>query len=354
MLDLQEPKSKKPADTAFKQQRLPAWQPILTARNVMPIFFAVAAAFIPIGIGLLYLTNMVQEFTLDYTHCKSIDDPKQRSCADIIGSNRNMSCHCSIPFKLEEDFAPNVYMYYGLTNYYQNHRRYVKSRDDFQLLGKLSKTPSSDCAPYDYHNNKPIAPCGAIANSLFSDNLILMYSERIVPLLRTQIAWKSDKSIKYHNPEHSEGNLKEAFKDFEKPIDWRVNIWELDKENELNNGFENEDLIVWMRTAALPDFRKLYRRIDHSKEFKNGLPKGHYKLVIDYNYPVAGFGGTKSLILSNTSFTGGRNLFLGYAYIVVGCCCFLLGLLFLILHIKYKPSANTGDISVVSPSTSYQ
>lgn len=59
-------------------------------------------------------------------------------------------------------------MYYGLTNYYQNHRRYVKSRDDFQLLGKLSKTPSSDCAPYDYHNDKPIAPCGAIANSLFS------------------------------------------------------------------------------------------------------------------------------------------------------------------------------------------
>lgn len=37
-----------------------------------------------------------------------------------------------------------------------------------------------------------------------------MYSERIVPLLRTQIAWKSDKSIKYHNPEHSEGNLKEG------------------------------------------------------------------------------------------------------------------------------------------------
>jgi len=54
-------------------------------------------------------------------------------------------------------------------------------------------------------------------------------------------------------------------------------------------------------------------------------------------YPVAGFGGTKSLILSNTSFTGGRNLFLGYAYIVVGCVCFLLGLLFLIIYIRNKP-----------------
>lgn len=63
-----------------------------------------------------------------------------------------------------------------------------------------------------------------------------------------------------------------------------MNIWELDKENPSNNGFENEDLIVWMRTAALPDFRKLYRRIDHSqRSFENGLPKGNYTLLIEYS-----------------------------------------------------------------------
>lgn len=32
----------------------------------------------------------------------------------------------------------NVFMYYGLSNYYQNHRRYVKSRDDSQLNGNLN------------------------------------------------------------------------------------------------------------------------------------------------------------------------------------------------------------------------
>ena len=66
-------------------------------------------------------------------------------------------------------------MYYGLTNYYQNHRRYVKSRDDEQLIG--SKTDpnalSSDCKPYrspDAENatGDGYAPCGAIANSLFN------------------------------------------------------------------------------------------------------------------------------------------------------------------------------------------
>lgn len=39
-----------------------------------------------------------------------------------------------------------------------------------------------------------------------------------------------------------------------------------------------------MRTAALPDFRKLYRRIDHShNEFEIGLPKGHYTLLVEYS-----------------------------------------------------------------------
>lgn len=74
----------------------------------------------------------------------------------------------------------NVYMYYGLSNYYQNHRRYVKSRDDDQLLGRLSATPSTDCVPFAYEDTDtgaqmPIAPCGAIANSLFNGSYIYFY-----------------------------------------------------------------------------------------------------------------------------------------------------------------------------------
>ena len=53
----------------------------------------------------------------------------------------------------------------------QNHRRYVRSRDDLQLHGELKSTVSSDCDPFSKVNGTPIAPCGAIANSLFNGRL---------------------------------------------------------------------------------------------------------------------------------------------------------------------------------------
>jgi hypothetical protein len=39
-------------DTAFKQQRLKAWQPILTPKVVLPTLFIIGVIFAPIG-GLL-------------------------------------------------------------------------------------------------------------------------------------------------------------------------------------------------------------------------------------------------------------------------------------------------------------
>lgn len=281
-------------DSAFKQQRLPAWQPILTAGTVLPTFFVIGVAFIPVGIGLLYFSDEVKEHIIDYTNCNATnhfhDNGLPKKCADVIAANPIEECMCKITFELATEFAGKVYMYYGLTNFYQNHRRYVKSRDDTQLLGLLNLEVSRDCAPFDYYEEEenqekkriPIAPCGAIANSLFNDNLTLysLKHDTPVPLLRTGIAWPSDKTIKFKNPE---GNLTEAFKDFRKPKNWTKNIYELDETDKDNNGFQNEDLIVWMRTAALPTFRKLYRRVDHSQDgFKNGLLAGNYTLQIKY------------------------------------------------------------------------
>lgn len=56
-----------------------------------------------------------------------------------------------------------------MDNFYQNHRRYVKSRDDDQLLGRVNPTVNSDCKPFATDSeDKIFAPCGAIANSMFN------------------------------------------------------------------------------------------------------------------------------------------------------------------------------------------
>ena len=46
-------------DTAFKQQRLKAWQPIFTPKTVLPTFFIIGIIFAPIGALLVWGSGLV-------------------------------------------------------------------------------------------------------------------------------------------------------------------------------------------------------------------------------------------------------------------------------------------------------
>ena len=93
-----------------------------------------------------------------------------------------------------------------------------------------------------------------------------------------------------------------------------------------------------MRTAGLPNFRKLYG------EIKDDLKKGTYYLDIKNNYDVSSFAGSKYFVLSTTNVLGGTNYFLAVCYIIVGALCIMFGIIFFIAYMGRKQSGpNTAN-----------
>ena len=89
-----------------------------------------------------------------------------------------------------------------------------------------------------------------------------------------------------------------------------------------------------MRTAGLPNFRKLWGKI------KTDLPVDAYKIHIQNNYKVSNFKGKKSFVLSTTNALGGKNYFLAVCYITVGTLCMLFALIFCIAYVRRKDGAS--------------
>ncbi|XP_043449887.1 cell cycle control protein 50C-like isoform X1 [Prionailurus viverrinus] len=326
--------SKLPDNTALKQQQLPAYRLQLSATGVLSGFFATGAFCLGVGIILILSAKSIKEIEIKYTKICA-------NCAELREDaiNFDKECTCSIPFYLSETMQGNVYLYYKLYGFYQNLYRYILSRSNSQLVGTDLKDVGN-CAPFSKsHNGTPIAPCGAIANSIFNDTIILSYNlnsskHMEVPMLRSGITWWTDKYVKFRNP--SAINLSSAFTGTAKPPYWSKPVYELDLEDTENNGFLNDDFIVWMRTAAFPTFKKLYRRLNRVQYFIEGLPAGNYSFNITYNFPVTRFKGEKSVVLSTLTWSGGSSLFLGLAYTVTGAVTWLAAFSMMAIHLMLK------------------
>lgn len=86
----------------------------------------------------------------------------------------------------------------------------------------------------------------------------------------------------------------------------------------------------------MTNFRKLWGRI-----YKTSLHKGDtINVLIDNNYNVSYYGGDKSIILTTTNKFGGKNIFFGTSFIVVGAVSLLLGFAFPLLIYQRNKNEN--------------
>jgi len=161
----------------------------------------------------------------------------------------------------------------------------------------------------------PAMPCGLVAKSLFTDTYKLKKeSGDEITINEKGIAWQSDIDYKFKN-------VANGTKVNGVARDWNQIQW---------TDMTNEHFIVWMRTAGLPNFRKLYGKITQDIE------PGKYNVEIQNLYDVNGFDGNKSFVLSTTNALGGKNYFLAVCYIVVGSLCLIFAVIFLVAFLKKK------------------
>jgi len=150
-------------------------------------------------------TTKVTEITIDYSACDTLTPAANQQAAEsslvtvpkynyrlrssesgaqfsppqyafINSTSNTTSPQCIVQFDVPFNISSTILLYYKLTNFFQNHRRYVQSFDQKQLKGEFrsfSVLKNSNCKPAATIGNQIVYPCGLIANSFFNGMFVI-------------------------------------------------------------------------------------------------------------------------------------------------------------------------------------
>jgi hypothetical protein len=128
---------------------LPAWRPVPSFGSTMIIFGIFGVLFLSLGITLYVMSEKVQGALLRY------DDQCPTPLYITPDNSDPNPTPCKLSLELSSEIKAPIYIYYQLDNFYQNHRRYVKSRSNEQLLGNMltAEELQDDCNPIITNDN---------------------------------------------------------------------------------------------------------------------------------------------------------------------------------------------------------
>lgn len=366
------PKSKRPKENDFTQQKLRAFHPILTAKTVVPLFVIVAIIFIPIGAAMLKASENIQDMFIDYAYCGNL--AKEGTWTEIpsnfytwsfksdvtiqpqwrLAKNESAIWEnypeeqsiCQIQFQIPNTIKGPIYFFYMLTNFHANHRRYVISFSEDQINGKrasisdIKDTVGQNCQPLSTNSaGKIYYPCGLIANSMFNDT----FSTTLTAVNTTDLTDfnMTNEGIAWSTNDQRFKKTKYSPDEIVPPRNWI---------KQFPNGYTDDNIPDigawpefqnWMSTAALSDFSKLVARNDHDT-----LHEGVYQVNVGLHFPTTEYNGGKRVYLTTASSIGGKNSFLGISWIVAGGICLALALVVLVgISLKGRRSGDTSLLS---------
>jgi len=321
-------KSYASANTKFRQQTMDVWTPKMTRFKSIILCSSLAALLIVIGIPVFVFGRMIPQTDPFY----------YEDCSTPI---------CLVNITVDEKFPTPIYVYLHFYGIYHNHRTYVKSRDEKQLRAASSDSVP-DCPPLSAYSDYDGAlgdfpnatlgglvlyPCGLVATSFSTDSILSSCVIRagssasnctaVADWTSSGIAFTSDKNSKFISQPLKPTMTRQSPRGFTLPA------------------VDDEHFIVWMRSAALSEFDKLYAKIpDTSLESGDTL-----SLTIQSSYNVLDYGARKGIVLLSQSQLGGKQIFLGATFLVVGflCGCSALFVLFITRCCdSYKPDPTKG------------
>ncbi|KAL3619932.1 hypothetical protein CASFOL_034844 [Castilleja foliolosa] len=138
--------------------------------QVMITFIFFGITFIPIGLSHLSASDIVVELIDRYdedcipANNLSPEAAHTKRIGFIQDAQTDKICirTLTVPKKMKKP----IYVYYQLDDFYQNHRRYVKSRNNKQYRNPSANGDTGNCEPEVGEGGNHIVPCGLIAQPL--------------------------------------------------------------------------------------------------------------------------------------------------------------------------------------------